>query len=74
MWAAEGANSVLRERQTVVRGEGQVSIRDGLIMGLMQSFSLIPGFSLGATSRPACWTDSTGSRPPGCHSSWPFRR
>ena len=44
MWAAERRHSVL-EKAAVVRGEGQVSIRDGLIMGLMQCFSLIPGVS-----------------------------
>jgi len=44
MWAAERRHSVL-EKEKVVRGEGQVTMRDGLIIGLVQCFSLIPGIS-----------------------------
>ena len=44
MWVAERRHTVL-ERKGVQRGEGQVSIRDGLIIGLVQCFSLIPGVS-----------------------------
>ena len=44
MWAAERHHTVL-EHRGVVRGEGQVTMRDGLIIGLVQCFSLIPGIS-----------------------------
>ena len=44
MWVAERRHGVL-ERRGVQRGEGQVTIRDGLIIGLVQCFSLIPGVS-----------------------------
>jgi undecaprenyl-diphosphatase len=44
MWAAERRHTVLEHRR-VVRGEGQVTMRDGLIIGLVQCFSLIPGIS-----------------------------
>ncbi len=44
MWVAERRHSVL-EKRGVVRGEGQVTARDGLIIGLVQCFSLIPGVS-----------------------------
>jgi undecaprenyl-diphosphatase len=44
MWVAERRHSVL-DKQGVVRGEGQVTMRDGLIIGLVQCFSLIPGVS-----------------------------
>ncbi len=44
MWAAERRHKVLDGRG-VVRGEGQVTMRDGLIIGLVQCFSLIPGVS-----------------------------
>ena len=44
MWAAERRHSVL-ERRDLVRGEGQVTMRDGLVIGLVQCFSLIPGVS-----------------------------
>jgi undecaprenyl-diphosphatase len=45
MWAAERRHTVL-EGRGVVRGEGQVTtMRDGLIIGLAQCFSLIPGVS-----------------------------
>ena len=44
MWAAERRHTVL-DKRGVVRGEGQVTLRDGLIIGLMQCFSLIPGVS-----------------------------
>ena len=44
MWAAERRHKVLQGRG-VVRGEGQVTLRDGLIIGLVQCFSLIPGIS-----------------------------
>ena len=44
MWVAERRHSVL-EKKHVVRGEAQVTMRDGLIIGLVQCFSLIPGIS-----------------------------
>jgi undecaprenyl-diphosphatase len=44
MWVAERRHTVL-ERSGVQRGEGQVTMRDGLILGLVQCFSLIPGVS-----------------------------
>ncbi|MEP7035535.1 MAG: undecaprenyl-diphosphate phosphatase, partial [Actinomycetota bacterium] len=44
MWAAERRHAVL-ERKDMVRGEGQVTMRDGLIIGLVQCFALIPGVS-----------------------------
>jgi len=44
MWAAERRHKVLDGRG-VVRGEGQVTMCDGLIIGLVQCFSLIPGVS-----------------------------
>jgi undecaprenyl-diphosphatase len=44
MWVAERRHTVL-EKQGVQRGEGQVTIRDGAIIGLVQCFSLIPGVS-----------------------------
>jgi len=44
MWVAERRHTVLEKKQ-VVRGEGQVTLRDGLIIGLVQCFSLIPGIS-----------------------------
>jgi undecaprenyl-diphosphatase len=44
MWVAERRHTVL-ERAGVVRGEGQVTMRDGLVIGLVQCFSLIPGVS-----------------------------
>jgi len=44
MWVAERRHTVL-ERRGGVRGEGQVTMRDGLILGLVQCFSLIPGVS-----------------------------
>ena len=44
MWVAERRHGVL-ERNGVQRGEGQVTMRDGLVIGLVQCFSLIPGVS-----------------------------
>ncbi|MBC7559499.1 MAG: undecaprenyl-diphosphate phosphatase [Dermatophilaceae bacterium] len=44
MWVAERRHTVL-EHQDLVRGEGQVTMRDGLVIGLVQCFSLIPGVS-----------------------------
>jgi undecaprenyl-diphosphatase len=44
MWVAERRHTVL-ETQGVQRGEGQVNMRDGLVIGLVQCFSLIPGVS-----------------------------
>lgn len=44
MWAAEKRSTVL-ETSGVQRGEGQVTMRDGLVIGLAQCFSLIPGVS-----------------------------
>jgi len=44
MWVAERRRAVL-EKSGVHRGEGQVTMRDGVIIGLVQCFSLIPGVS-----------------------------
>jgi len=44
MWLAESRYAML-ERQGVQRGEGSVSMRDGLVIGLVQCFALIPGVS-----------------------------
>ena len=44
MWVAERRHTVL-ESSGVQRGEGQVAMRDGLVIGLVQCFSLIPGVS-----------------------------
>ncbi len=44
MWVAEKRRAVL-ETSGVQRGEGQVTMRDGLVIGLAQCFSLIPGVS-----------------------------
>lgn len=44
MFVAERRHDVL-EKQGVQRGEGQVGVKDGLLIGLMQCFSLIPGVS-----------------------------
>ncbi|MEO8555188.1 MAG: undecaprenyl-diphosphate phosphatase [Actinomycetota bacterium] len=44
MWVAEKRRTVL-ETSGVQRGEGQVTMRDGLVIGLAQCFSLIPGVS-----------------------------
>ena len=44
MWLAEMRHAkLLREKGE--RGEGTVSVRDGLVIGLVQCFSLIPGVS-----------------------------
>ncbi|HEU4330266.1 MAG TPA: undecaprenyl-diphosphate phosphatase [Lapillicoccus sp.] len=47
MWLAESRHAkLLRERgERGQRGEGTVGVRDGLIIGLVQCFSLIPGVS-----------------------------
>jgi undecaprenyl-diphosphatase len=74
MWVAERRHSVL-DRSGVQRGEGQVTMRDGLIIGLVQCFSLIPGVSRsGATISAGLIKGLDRSRPPGCRSSWPFPR
>jgi undecaprenyl-diphosphatase len=44
MWAAERRHDVLEHRR-MQRGEGGVTLRDGLVIGLVQCFSLIPGIS-----------------------------
>ena len=44
MWVAERRHTVL-EKKDLVRGEGDVTMRDGLVIGLVQCFSLIPGVS-----------------------------
>ena len=44
MWVAELRHTVL-ESSGVQRGEGQVTMRDGVVIGLAQCFSLIPGVS-----------------------------
>jgi undecaprenyl-diphosphatase len=44
MWAAERRHDLL-ERRRMTRGEGGVTLRDGLVIGLVQCFALIPGIS-----------------------------
>jgi undecaprenyl-diphosphatase len=44
MWAAERRHDVLEHRR-MQRGEGGVTLRDGLVLGLVQCVSLIPGIS-----------------------------
>lgn len=44
MWVSESRHSML-DRQGQVRGEGSVNLRDGLVIGLVQCFSLVPGVS-----------------------------
>ncbi|HET7477305.1 MAG TPA: undecaprenyl-diphosphate phosphatase [Dermatophilaceae bacterium] len=44
MWVAERRYAVL-SRTSVARGERSVSVRDGLVLGLVQCFSLVPGVS-----------------------------
>ncbi|XVX21965.1 undecaprenyl-diphosphate phosphatase [Actinomycetota bacterium] len=44
MWVAERRHDVL-EAQGIHRGEADLSVKDGLIIGLVQCFSLIPGVS-----------------------------
>lgn len=44
MWWAERRHDALADRG-VQRGEGQVTVRDGIVIGLVQCFSLIPGVS-----------------------------
>ncbi len=44
MWAAERRHELL-ERRRMTRGEGGVTLRDGLVIGLVQCFALIPGIS-----------------------------
>ena len=44
MWVAERRHGVLESRG-VQRSEGEVTMRDGLVIGLVQCFSLIPGVS-----------------------------
>jgi undecaprenyl-diphosphatase len=44
MWLAESRHAML-ERRGLERGEGGVTLKDGLLIGLVQCFSLIPGVS-----------------------------
>ncbi|MEO3935305.1 undecaprenyl-diphosphate phosphatase [Dermatophilaceae bacterium Soc4.6] len=44
MWVAETRHSALAQG-TQVRGEGEVTVLDGLVIGLVQCFSLVPGVS-----------------------------
>jgi len=44
MWVAESRHATLL-KDAGERGEGTVTVRDGLILGLVQCFSLIPGVS-----------------------------
>lgn len=44
MWLAETRHAKL-ERKGVERGEGAVTLRDGVVIGLVQCFSLVPGVS-----------------------------
>jgi undecaprenyl-diphosphatase len=44
MWLAESRHAKL-ESEERIRGEGRVGVRDGIIIGLVQCFSLVPGVS-----------------------------
>jgi undecaprenyl-diphosphatase len=44
MWVAESRHAML-ERRGLERGEGAVTLRDGLVIGLVQCLSLVPGVS-----------------------------
>jgi undecaprenyl-diphosphatase len=44
IWVAEQRHDVL-EKQGIQRGEHDITIKDGLVIGLVQCFSLIPGVS-----------------------------
>lgn len=44
MWAAERRHDVL-DRHGLQRSEGQVTVRDGLVIGLVQCLALVPGVS-----------------------------
>jgi undecaprenyl-diphosphatase len=44
MWVSERRHAML-ERRGLERGEGAVTLRDGLFIGLVQCFSLVPGVS-----------------------------
>ncbi|MFQ6172477.1 undecaprenyl-diphosphate phosphatase [Oryzobacter sp. R7] len=44
IWVAERRHDVLEE-QGIQRGASEVTVRDGLVIGLVQSFALIPGIS-----------------------------
>jgi undecaprenyl-diphosphatase len=44
MWVAESRHAML-ERQGLERGEGAVTLRDGVVIGLVQCLSLVPGVS-----------------------------
>ena len=44
MWLAESRHAKLAAEERV-RGEGRVSVRDGIVIGLVQCFALIPGVS-----------------------------
>ncbi len=44
MWLAESRHAKLSQEERV-RGEGRVGVRDGIVIGLVQCFSLVPGVS-----------------------------
>lgn len=44
IWVAEQRHDVL-EKRGIQRGEHDITVRDGLVLGLVQCFSLIPGVS-----------------------------
>jgi undecaprenyl-diphosphatase len=44
MWLAESRHAKLSGEERV-RGEGRVGVRDGIVIGLVQCFSLVPGVS-----------------------------
>lgn len=44
MWVGERRHDVL-ERKSLQRGEGSVTVKDGIVIGLVQCFSLVPGVS-----------------------------
>ena len=44
IWVAEQRHDVL-EKQGIQRGAAEVTVKDGLVIGLVQSFALIPGIS-----------------------------
>jgi undecaprenyl-diphosphatase len=49
MWLAESRHTML-ERHGVDRDEGEVTLKDGLLIGLVQCLSLVPGVSRSGTT------------------------
>ena len=76
MWVAEQRHDVLEQPRHPARRGTTSPLRDGLVIGLVQCFSLIPGVSRsGATISAGLFARaSTGSPRRGCRSSWRSRR